>query len=348
MNIEDELRQSMAIQAEGLVDVAPLLTGATSRGVTLRRRRRAAVTLVVVAVLGVGVGGPVAVWATSAGTGQGIDQAGTDGQGPAAVPMPPSVPGRPTVQDDPSVLGSDPTLLHLSVEGPPPGLPTIQTESPTGNPSLPAGWASMLGSEYLRLGSPVAVDFWAGAMALEQTRGYTRQGEVTVNDKPAQYHVHAVQQLILWQPVTGVWVAARGINGTSKEALIAAASSLRFDRVSSCAVRFATAAAPPTAVLSRCDTNMTAEGLATGGRLVYSRADGSLLDIRDRGADPAGEVPNATVAGHPAHWRTGDVQGVKGDILTVDIPGGRNVFVLLTGSFTRAEAEAFVAGLTWP
>ncbi|MDW5330268.1 hypothetical protein [Plantactinospora sp. KLBMP9567] len=287
------------------------------------------------------------LWSTSGRPGQGVGPAGIDGQDAAGMPMPPPVPGRPTVLDDPGVLGSDPTLLHLSVEAMPPGL-ALQTASPANDPASTAAWASLAGSEYLSLGSPIAVDFWAGPRALEQKRGFTKQGEVTVNGKPAESYVATWQRLIVWQPVAGVWVAARGINGTTEEALIAAASMLRFDRVSSCAVRFAAAAAPPTAALSRCDTNVTDEGIASGGRLVYSRADGSVLDIRDRGGEPSGETPNASVAGHPAHWQTGDVQGVEGDILTVDIPGGRNVLILVTGSFTRAEAEAFVAGLTWP
>ncbi|GAB3984333.1 hypothetical protein [Plantactinospora veratri] len=347
MSTDDELRRSMAAHADGPVDVGSLLSRSTSRGRVLRRRRRLAVASAVVAVLGAGVGGSVLVWSPSGQSGQVVGQAGVDGQRLAAVPMPPAVPGKPTVLEDPGVLGSDPTLLHLAVEVEPSALAALQPESSVGGPAPATGWASSAGSEYLSLGDPIAVDFWAGPRALEQTSGFTRKGAVTVNGKPAELYVAAMQQLVVWQPVPGVWVAARGINGTTEEALVAAAAGLRFDRVSSCAVRFAAPVPPPAAALSRCDTNVTDEGTASGGRLVYGRADGSILDIRDRGGEPSRETPNADVAGHPANWRTGDVQGVRGDILTVDLPGGRNVLVLVTGSFTRDEAEAFVAGLTW-
>ncbi|AVT39258.1 hypothetical protein C6W10_25645 [Plantactinospora sp. BB1] len=345
--MDDELRRSMTVQADGLVDVGSLLSRSTSRGRVLRRYRRLAVASAVLAVLGVGVGGSVLAWPTSGQPGEIVGGTGVDGQGLAGVPMPPSVAGRPTVLEDPGVLGSDPTLLHLSVEVEPAVLAALQPESSVGGPAPATGWASTAGSEYLSLGSPIAVDFWAGPWALEQKRGFTRQGGVTVNGKPAEVYVAARQRLIVWEPVPGVSVAARGINGTTEEVLAAVAAGLRFDRVSSCAVRFASPAPPPAAALSRCDTNVTDEGVASGGRLVYRRADGSTLDTRDRGGEPSRETPNAEVAGHPANWRTGDVQGVSGDILTVDLPGGRNVLVLITGSFTREEVEAFVAGLTW-
>jgi hypothetical protein len=349
MKMDEELRRSMAVQADGPVDVGSLLSGSTSQGRTLRRRHRVAVAVAVTAVLGVGIGVPVAVWPTSTPRG-GVagPPAGFEEQGPDVIPMPPSAPGRPTVLEDPAVLGSDPTLLHLSFAGLPPGSAADGTEPPTDGSALTTRWGSMAGSEYLSLGSPMAVDFFVGPLALEQKQGRTRQGATTVNGKPAETYVAAGQQLVLWQPVTGVWAAARAVNDTTGDELLAAASKLRFDRVGFCAVRFSPAAAPPRAALSRCDMALTEQGLVSGGRLVYGRADGSILEIRDNGTLPSGETPNATVAGRPAHWGTGDLQGVKGDLLSVDSPGDRNVVLLVTGSFTRAEAETFLSGLTWP
>jgi hypothetical protein len=348
MSVEDRLSATLTAHAEGEVNTSSLLTGSVAKGKTLRLRHNGAIALAAAAVLGIAVIIPVALWPERS--------AQTPGAVPSqvsatSVPMPPVVEGGQTVLQNPAVLGSDPNLLHMSVDALPP-----RGDAPTGGPygdgSPSTSWASFAGSEYLALQGPIAVDFYAGQWAVEQTEGLTATRDLTINGKAAKLYAStsggsSVTRLVLWQPVPGVQVAARGINGTTEDVLIAAAEGLRFDRVGRCAVSFAVTSQPSGAQLYRCDTGFTPSGISANSRQVYHKADGSIMDIRDRGNSPSGQTPNATVAGHPGHWAHGDAQGVSGDMLTVNDLDGHDVSVLINGSFTHQEAEQVVTGLRW-
>ncbi|GIG60762.1 hypothetical protein Lfu02_51340 [Longispora fulva] len=358
MNFEDQITDTLTAHAEGEVDTGALLTRSTARGRTLRRRRHGGIALAAVAVLGVGVAVPVALWPD----GRPAAPHGTFAA-PSAAPstwtlvgvQPPGLPeatGVPNAATDPGVLGSDAGLLHLSFDPVPLAAGRAAQVSE-------ASWASRAGYEAVTVG-PLDVSFSAGATAAQQELGerFTPVGEITVHGRPATLLKGtgdaAARYAVRWEPAPGVPVVGVSNNQATKEDLLAAAEALRVDRVLRCAPRFGSTGLPAGARLTGCYINSDARGATPGGQLTYTGAGGSILQIRDnetiplaQNGDLNGASPNTTVAGHPAYWRDGGQQGLSGQILTVTDWNGRQVSVLVTGSYGRADAERAMAAMTW-
>lgn len=269
------------------IDPQPLLHAAVARGRRLRARRRAgAAALAAVAVAGVAV---VSVWLPR-------EQSTPSGPHPSSSPAPGPSPSEPTVAANPAKLpvadgqpgaaerpdlvGTDPGLLHFSVDrlaaasgqavtwfsGP--GVETVYlrredfrvyvalTRSRQRLTALP--WAVNSGKQFVESATPVDISL-GGRPATLRT---SKSGE-KVNGRPEQ--VYAFE----WQPVEGLWARVE-VLAASRQRAEHTLQQVDLHQARRCVLPFRLTVLPAGWSVSDCDVVlMDAPGLFSSGTRAF-------------------------------------------------------------------------------
>jgi hypothetical protein len=356
MNLfEESIAATLREHAVDHVDVGGLLDATRRRGRTYRRRRRAVLAgggtvLVVVAGLGTAVAAPrlaghgPAFVAGPPGTSPSAPPASSASIGPSSFPSAggapatltlPIVPGAVAAAEDPTTVGTDPSLLHFD-------LPVAAMPRPV----TVLEWTSMAGLERLNLqaGPTAVVDGKAHVQAiqvlvtrdksqLDPLSGGTRT--VSVAGRPATLSSAGTgvdrSVTLRWQPVGGLWAEVE-TGGQDDDPAIQLAAALTFDSVRRCVVPFQLGWVPPGATVETCDVSLV-DGRPSGRATVQAGKSAVTVEV-----DPGGRLPSAattTIGGRAATVREYPGDGGK-TIMQVDIDYGDHVVDLLAeGAYDR-------------
>ncbi|WP_018351104.1 hypothetical protein [Longispora albida] len=336
MSIEQDITRTLTAHEGGEIDTTGLLAGATRLGRARRLRRNTAVALGAVAVLGIGLAVPAL-----------LPESGTP---PASVaPAGKVFPNLPQVRDkvpasqDPKVVGSDPQLVHLTLD------PALQT------PGMTAGFTSQLGEERLGLVErrSDAKPGLTGTIVSAGRQAFVIpaadfERDTTVGGKPAKLFVgRAVPD----RPKYAVsWVADPGIpvtvyEGFSEEAVMRVANGLRFDTVVGCKSRITATALPKGPSQYSCQGMVDDTGAITSTTLGFS--PDMRIEEMPKYTRPAPGAPNTTVGGRTAYWTDRSSPGRPQWELMVDDWNGRQVVISVGSSFTLDDARMIAEGLRW-
>jgi hypothetical protein len=266
-------------------------------------------------------------------------------QGPTTLP---GVNTEPSALEDPSRVGADRGLLHFDVDLAALHATSVEWTSGLGYERVDLGAGTGNNAEYhavtLVVGGSTAMinrGFAEAADGQGTPASQLVQGTpeaVTVGGQPAtlqrlgdprrdkgagvQFYTPGRGYWVLrWQPVAGLQAELR-VNKDDRQRALNTAEALLFDRVQRCLSPVRLTSLPGTAVVSRCDTTLT-RNAATGG-LTWSSSNlwvapapatntvtFYLSPVTQRVAhDLAQFNTNATVAGHPASWRTASPAGL--------------------------------------
>ncbi|BCJ29844.1 hypothetical protein [Actinocatenispora sera] len=251
-DLEDRITRTLTEAAEtgpGL----DLLPTVTDRGRRLRRRRRVAfgaTTAAVVAVVAV-AGAPTVLDRPSdhrAMPGGAPSATASVGASPSEAPSgrilaPPAATGQKTVQADPSVLASDPMLIHLGLTWTPPATHSMTWQSDRIN----------TGVETVRVdagGLQLAVTAAHSRKAVGNLRAADRSGTTTIGGHQATLYREPGQWSVVWQPRPGVWIDA---TGRSRAEAVRIAAGVRLDAVYQCSLPARLGSAPAGAALRSCE-----------------------------------------------------------------------------------------------
>jgi hypothetical protein len=309
-------------------------------------------------------------------------------QGPTTMP---GVNAEPTALEDPTRVGADRGLLHFDVDLAALQATSVEWTSGPGYERVDLGTGTGNNTEYhavtLVIGGSDAVinrgfaesDDGQGSVPPSRLAQGTPEA-VTIGGQPGTLQSMGEPQrdrgtgmqfyvpgrgywLLRWQPVAGLQAELR-VNKDDRQRALATAAALYFDRVQRCLSPVRLTSLPATAVVSRCDTALTRN--AATGALAWSSSyvwiqpapaaktvTFYLSPVTQRVAhDLAQFNTNATVAGHPASWRTEDPAGLW--ILKF---GSYETFTAGQG-LTKQQAVQYTQGLiatgdparpdTWP
>lgn len=259
-DLETRIARTLTETAEA--DPYPeLLPAVADRGRRLRRRRRAALgatTTAVAAVVALAV-------VTLPNLGHQPNQHGTvraghggtptAGASPTRAPSgrvlaPPTAPGKPTAESDPSVVGSNPMLVHLGLSWVP-----GDTKGMT--------WGGQAGTETVTVQQASGDDGAVGAtLAGSSKQLFTVIGKpelvdtTTVGGKPAKLYAGHSRSYLVWQPLPGVWAAAYAGDQHTAASLAAGA---RFDKVYQCSSPATVRQVPSGTALAKCELTVSTE-----------------------------------------------------------------------------------------
>ncbi|MFC0031748.1 hypothetical protein ACFFMM_19690 [Micromonospora chaiyaphumensis] len=335
--ISDVLRE----HAEGETDVHRLLRESRARGRRrqLRRRATTGTALALVGVLGfVGV--------------TGTDLAGLAGRGPwtaaspaGAAPVPPRADGVPGAAQRPALVGTDPQVLHFSVD-------------PAKGRYL--GWGVQ--GRQVEL---VRFDAGGGRAVTVEVSGsaaFARNGiegwQVTA-PPPATFD-GSVQRVALgsgsygyvtwWRPAAGLYARA-SMRGGSVAALTGALAAVRWDEPRRCAAPLRLTSLPAGASIGSCSVDVTAFPSSLTVQLTVSREPATMWVQLLYGAQISGgrAESNRTVGGRPAYlYPAGtklELLGIPKAHVTADLgPAWTDGYLKDKPTFTEADMATVLAG----
>ncbi|MGB2569854.1 hypothetical protein ACPFP2_15570 [Micromonospora citrea] len=329
-DLDERITSTLRAHAEGEVDSHRLLRDSLARGRRRRLRRRAvtATALALVGVLGV--------------LGTHLDVLPSRPAWTAATPAPPPVLGVPGALAEPTLVGTDPHLLHFGVD---PARARLLT------------WRTGGGVEGGRLdlggGRIVAVDLSTDVAAVERS---VHQG-MTYPDTPATAagfdgRVQRVPSpgpggqpgwFLRWQPVPGLFVRVHTVDdddGGLREAVAA----LRLDEVHRCATPLRLTTLPPDASLAGCEVSVIGFPHSLDVLLTVTRPGDQRLDVR---LEYGSEFPGGrTVGNRTIGDRAGYVPPQGGEL---ELLGVHQAYVTARfgrpyRGFTEADATVVLGG----
>lgn len=260
----------------------------------------------------------------------------------------PRAPGVPSAEQNPAAVGTDPSVLHFDLDFAAlgrvvSGVDASEWRSDKGyeKVSVPGESGSGPKAEVIIAQNPEVIDRvrsmpgWTGHRR-DGTRIETHEeGPVTpiaVRGKPGTLSKATLavkwpngrdewSWMVVWQPRAGLYAFAQ-VFSADRSVALAVAEAVRFDRAQRCAVPLRLTALPAGATWTGCRSAVRHRPAA--GRGVW-RLSELLLDLPGGGrasvwaeedrkvwhpGDVAQFVPNRTVAGRPAQWRTSDPRGL--------------------------------------
>jgi hypothetical protein len=245
------------------IDPASLLCSASVRGRRRRRRRHWAA-----AAGAFGAAAAVAIGVTAV---PGMPK--RPASLPTAVPQPsasapsndlrmPPATGQPGALARPDLVGTDPSVLHFSIDD-------LTGEATT------VRWSSAPDHENAELSGPGTTAFMISAVRSRKDFGQTRAGTspepIIVNGvwgTRETVKAGKIQQVVItWQPVAGLWAQAM-VWGTSDDAAHRMVETVRFDRATRCAVPFRLTSIPAGMAVRQCSVSLTRQALRP--RLEYA------------------------------------------------------------------------------
>ncbi|MDG4805033.1 hypothetical protein [Micromonospora sp. WMMD980] len=358
-DLDQRIASVLRERADGEIDARRLLRGsrALGRRRQVRRRATAGTALALVGVLGfVGV--------------VRVDVGGLAGRMPwtattpavSPPPVPPLADGVPGGSDRPDLVGTDPQVLHVSLDS---------------SRARYLGW-SVYGShqiESIRFrvggGQPVLLEVSRDAKALDDTPidGFPVQavtGRLTFDGGVLRVAGTTDGLVKSWQPVPGLYARAAMLGG-DPAALNLAAGLVRWDEARRCAAPVRLTTLPANAAVTGCSVDVTGFPRGLTAQLTVSRAPSSTMWTRlvygAMMADDTGRSSNRDLGGRPGYrYPDGtrlELLGIPKGRLTVDFawpyPDGRPAGHV---DFTEAEAATVLAGAqvakdlprpqTWP
>ncbi|MET8151133.1 hypothetical protein ACIBSW_17135 [Actinoplanes sp. NPDC049668] len=348
------------------IDPQPLLHAAVARGRRLRARRRAgSVALAAAAVAGVAV---ISVWlpreqsTTPSGRHPSSSQAPSPSpSGPLDVDPAklPAADGQPGAAEGPDLVGTDPGLLHFSVDtlaaasgqavtwtsGP--GLETVHLMSPSlrvyvalaqsrqSLRALPPVVTS--GTETVESATPVDISLGGRAATLRTSKPGQK-----VNGLPER--VYAFE----WQPVEGLWARVE-VRAASRQRAVHILEQVDLHQARRCVLPYRLTSLPAGWTVSDCDVELMespglfAKGTRTvvdGQRRLKIRAN-SIELYPERGADRPGPLkagPYQVSAGPDGLSWTMRAEGLR---ITAQVETRKN-------PFSQAEVLQILGGLYVP
>jgi hypothetical protein len=327
------------------------------------------------------IAGPVAVNALVRGGSAAPPAIGADP--PVEPPAPPPRRSGPTTLpgavgasgavDSPTAVGTDAGVIHFDLDlnaldvaatsewTSAPGYEGVLVRSRNGRPQIEV----LLGRE------PGRLDEVAGAsMSVAEPRqprpdpptATTVDGRAATLVRYGWAHKREASRWVLrWQPVDGLYAQVLVFQPEPAAANLAA-RALRLDVAQRCAVPLRVDAAPAGAPLTTCMTALRREPTPTRGiwmhsMLTFTTASGGDIgvwaeeDLTRGGKDSSQFVPNLTVAGRPAQWRTADPRGLW--LLGFEPAGELFISGASKEESIRVAAGVSVVGdladpLTWP
>lgn len=312
--LEQDLMTAFGEHTGGAVDTDALAAAATSRGRRLRATTyavRGAAAAVAVAVVAAGVAG--ATGADRTGIGQQAQPSQSASPGWTADPPPGgwAVP-RPPVLDvpaDPSKVGTDPALLHFTVD-------EWSERTPF------TTWRSVDGVETITFARDPAlytVSMAKSAALLDdalQRENRDPSGHLPATEETADgvqvFTTGPMRGFFYqrWQPAPGVWAQTFGQRGSPADAEQIKAR-VRLDVTLRCTAPIQLTGVPSGAALLGCETTLAGRDLP--GRLMFATlwvgensVDRAEIFVRQRGPGSASPSPAMTIAGRPARVFTDD------------------------------------------
>jgi hypothetical protein len=267
--------------------------------------------------------------------------------------------GAPVAADAPAAVGADPGVLHFDVDLA--GLDASRSRWTAGRGyegvELTHGPTTRAWIEIFLSPDPARRDQFAdGSRWFSSDRKPHTDPPVptTVAGRPAallRYGWSAQDDpmgwILRWSPVDGLHAHVLVFEDEPQGAL-AAAAALRLDAAQRCVVPLRLSTAPADATLTACVTALRREPIPTRGvwmnsLLTYTTTSGGAVEVwadekLSRGVDGS-FVPNLTVAGRPAQWRSADPVGLA----LRDVGPAGELFISGT---PRAEAVRIAAGIT--
>jgi hypothetical protein len=242
------------------IDPALLLESASVQGRRLRRRRR--MWAIAGSALGATAAIAVAVTALPGMPGRPVLQPDAAPHSSAAAPQPsasapgqgfgmPPATGLPGALARPDLVGTDPMVLHFSIDD-------------LIGDATSATWSSAKDLENAQFFAPPSTSFMVSVARRQKDLGDSRAGSapetVAVNGAPGTLATAKAgkkqQWMVTWQPVAGVWARA-SVSGTSRDAALRMAEGVRFDRATRCAVPFRLATIPAGMAVRQCSVQLT-------------------------------------------------------------------------------------------
>jgi hypothetical protein len=375
-DLEEAIAETLRPRGDGPVDVTSLRRAAVQQAGSIRRRRIVALSAgaVVVAVLAavpfVRGTGPV-------GGDTRVGGPGTDG-GPVRL-LPPAA-DAPGAKARPDLVGTDPAVLHFSIDL-------------SGTPATGTHWAVIDGVESVSLWTSdfdhynhrYALSNDPEKLAVRDHAGVDAQPaetrQVSVDGRPATAtfwpdRVSANKKpdvptwTVEWQPAAGLWAKVE-LHTTDPADAVTAAEAMRVDRSLRCVAPLRFDPAPAGFSLVSCSLSFGHILPWAGSSIEIERTDGVryAMNVGPGGDDPDHPfLPNRTVRGRSAMVEAGDTSTtllvlVGGDVMltvqgpyrwgTVDGIAGRQE-VTGTEADLIAIAETIIVGPdvsdpeTWP
>jgi hypothetical protein len=347
IDIESTVTAALRADADQPVRADGLHERALARARMIRVRRRlagaAAGTGLAVALVaglvtvhslaGGGSAGPPATPAEpSASPPPGTKPPGTNPPGAKEPTTLPGAAGMAGAVDAPAEVGTDPRLIHFDLSlGALEGMASAEWTSATGFERVELRSRNGRPQVEVLLGrDPNRLDEVANAgMSLAEERQPTADPPMpaTVNGRPGTlvrygwaHKDEAFSWVLRWQPVDGLH-ARVGVYQNDPGAAREAAEALRLDVAQRCAFPLRLAATPADTTLVTCGTALRREPVPTRGVWMHTllrfatSSGGSVAlwaeeDLVHGSIDTSQFVPNRTVAGRPAQWRTADPAGL--------------------------------------
>ncbi|SCG74112.1 hypothetical protein [Micromonospora humi] len=352
-DLDQRIASVLRERAEGEIDARRLLRGsrALGRRRQIRRRAAAGTALALVGVLGfVGV-----VRADVGGLAGRLPWTATT-PAVAPPPVPPLAGGVPGAATEPTLVGSDPQVLHFGVDP---------------DRARYLSWAAHQGTiESVRFsvgaGTPVLVEVTAAAGGLDDFPVEGLPVDVVRDPLPFDGSIRPVSGsaglLMSWQPVPGLYARA-STTDLDQSAFRRAVDVLRFDTARRCASPVRPTELPTGARVAGCDVDVSSfPGLVTA-EVTINRARTQYMWLRYRYAShvAGGRTEgNRTVAGRPAYLSPDGTSLELLGLPRVDLIAQLRWAVAGAepSGFTEAEAGTLLAGAkvagnpadpqTWP
>jgi hypothetical protein len=261
---------------------------------------------------------------------------------PAAPVELPVAAGKRSATSDPSLIGSDPSLIHFGVDqGTLPDLDSLIWQTGGGRESVEAAYGS---------GASISLSLYRREGDAQQVSPYTRMQstkQIAINGRPATLQKYGRVPgsplpiwTIYWQPVPRVFAGVNAADATDV-AIRAFAGSVRLATTYEC-VQPLKVGKPPGGRLIGCRTGLSGPGHGRPGlgawwhsSLTYS--GGVELSLRPYPTAPA-LVANTTAAGQPAQW--------DANAQTLRISPYHRVLDLTITGLPQDRAVALAEGLT--
>ncbi|MEV6601158.1 hypothetical protein AB0M36_30540 [Actinoplanes sp. NPDC051346] len=331
------------------IDPQPLLHVAVARGRRMRARRRAATLLAAAAIAGTAV---ITVWLPS--------QHATTPVSPAPSPSAaldvdlaklPAADGQPGAAARPDLVGSDPGLLHFSVDTlatarrvawtSAPGLETADVQrtdfqvyvalaqSQQRFSALPLAFSSGPRTE---MSAPVGVSLGDREATLSTSRPWKEKNGL-------EGRIYAFE----WQPVSGLWARVE-VQTTSQERAEQILRQVRFDQTRRCVLPFRPSSLPAGATVPDCDVALAQDSPAVFRSGGWTVVDGQRrLSVQAHAFEPDTDDDRPPLKAGPYHAYA-DPDGrswtmrVDGLLITATVETRKN-------PFTQAEVLQILGGL---
>jgi hypothetical protein len=333
------------------IDPQPLLHTAVARGRRLRARRRAATTvLAAAAVAGVAA---MAVWVPRQQPTTPLDPAPSrSGVLDVDLAKLPIAEGQPGAAARPDLVGTDPALLHFSVDKlasaarrvtwrSAPGVETAEVmrtdfqvyvalaQSQQLLPKPPFGFS---GAPGMVMSAPIGI-------SLGEHEATLRTSDPWKEDRGLEGRVYAFQ----WQPVNGLWAQVE-VQTTSQEQAVQIVQQVRFDQARRCVLPFRASSLPASGTVPDCDVALAQDsaGVFSSGR--WTVVDGKRrLSVQAEAVPPgSGDYPRPLKAGPYRVFADSDGRSwtmlVNGLFITATVESRKN-------PFTQAEVFQVLGGL---